>query len=124
MKTEAAHEATAERLSRIAWERVERDLDEYGGAVLERLLSSEECEAIAGMYPDETVFRSRVVMARHGFGRGEYKYFRYPLPTIVEDMRTHLYPRLAPIANRWNEALRVDTRFPPTHRAFLKRCHD
>lgn len=118
------HKTTAERLSNVAWERVESDLDEYGGALLERLLSSEECEAVAGMYPDDSVFRSRVVMARHGFGRGEYKYFRYPLPTIVEDMRTHLYPRLAPIANRWNEALRIDVRYPATHAEFLERCHN
>ncbi len=124
MKTEVVHEATAERLSRVAWERVGSDLDEYGGAVLERLLSSGECEAIAGMYQDDGVFRSRVVMARHGFGRGEYKYFRYPLPQIVEEMRTHLYPLLAPIANRWNEALRIDVRYPATHAEFLERCHD
>ena len=83
MKTEVAHEAIAERLSNVTWERVESDLDEYGGAVLARLLSSEECEAIAGMYPDDAVFRSRVVMARHGFGRGEYKYFAYPLPDVA-----------------------------------------
>jgi hypothetical protein len=124
MKTEVMHEAIAERLSNVAWERVESDLDEYGGAVLERLLSSEECEAIAEMYPDDAVFRSRVVMARHGFGRGEYKYFRYPLPQIIEEMRTHLYPRLAPIANRWNEALRIDVRYPATHAEFLERCHE
>jgi hypothetical protein len=124
MRTEVVHKTTAERLSNVAWERVESDLDEYGGALLERLLSSEECEAVAGMYPDDSVFRSRVVMARHGFGRGEYKYFRYPLPTIVEDMRTHLYPRLAPIANRWNEALRIDVRYPATHAEFLERCHN
>src|SRR6201994_704256 len=124
MKTEVMHEAIAERLSNVAWERVESDLDDYGGAVLPRLLSSEECEAVAGMYPDDPVFRSRVVMARHGFGRGEYKYFRYPLPQIVEEMRTHLYPRLAPIANRWNEALRIDVRYPATHAKFLERCHN
>jgi uncharacterized protein len=124
MKTEVMHEAIAERLSNVAWERVESDLDEYGGAVVERLLSSEECEAVAGMYPDDAVFRSRVVMARHGFGRGEYKYFRYPLPRIIEEMRTHLYPRLAPIANRWNEALRIDVCYPATHAEFLERCHN
>jgi hypothetical protein len=124
MKTEVVHEAIRERLKNVTLERVETDLDEYGGGVLGRLLSSEECEAIAGMYPDDAVFRSRVVMARHGFGRGEYKYFRYPLPTIVEDMRTHLYPRLAPIANRWNEALRIDVRYPATHGEFLERCHN
>jgi hypothetical protein len=124
MKTEVVHEGIAERLSNASWERVESDLDEYGGAVLERLLSSEECEAVAGMYPDDAVFRSRVVMARHGFGRGEYKYFRYPLPQIIEEMRTHLYPRLAPMANRWNEALRIDVRYPATHAKFLERCHN
>jgi hypothetical protein len=124
MKTEVMHEAVAERLSRVAWERVESDLDEYGGAILERLLSSEECEAVARMYPDDALFRSHIVMARHGFGRGEYKYFRYPLPKIVEEMRTHLYPRLAPIANRWNESLRIDARYPVTHGEFLERCHN
>jgi hypothetical protein len=123
MKREVAAETIAERLSSITWERVETDLDEYGGAVLENLLAPEECEAVTAMYADDAVFRSRVVMAQHGFGRGEYKYFRYPLPTLVEDLRTHLYPRLAPIANRWNEALRIDVRYPAKHAEFLKRCH-
>jgi hypothetical protein len=76
------------------------------------------------MYPDDAAFRSRIVMTRHGFGRGEYKYFRYPLPDLVERLRTDLYPRLAPIANRWNEALRIDVRYPKTHTEFLQRCHD
>jgi hypothetical protein len=76
------------------------------------------------MYSDDAAFRSRVVMTRHGFGRGEYKYFRYPLPRPVEELRTHLYPRLAPIGNRWNEALRIDVRYPKTHVEFLHRCHD
>jgi hypothetical protein len=124
MKRQVADATVAERLSGITWERVQNDLNEYGGAVLERLLASEECEAIAAMYPEDAVFRSRVVMARHGFGRGEYKYFRYPLPTLVEELRTHLYPRLAPIANRWNDALRIDVRYPAQHAEFLQRCHD
>jgi hypothetical protein len=76
------------------------------------------------MYPDDAAFRSRVVMARHGFGRGEYKYFRYPLPDLVERLRTDMYPQLAPIANRWNEALRIDVRYPERHTEFLQRCHD
>ena len=78
---------------------------------------------MASLYPRDDVFRSRVVMARHGFGRGEYKYFRYPLPEVVEHLRTAVYPALAPIANRWNEAMGMDVRFPARHGEFLKRCH-
>ncbi len=122
MKSETV-KADAERLNAVAWEQVEAELDGYGGAVLQHLLTPDECEAIAAMYPDGAVFRSRVVMTRHGFGRGEYKYFRYPLPDLVEQLRTSLYPRLAPIANRWNEALRIDVRYPETHAEFLERCH-
>jgi hypothetical protein len=124
MKRDVAAETIPERLSSIAWERVDSDLNEYGGAVLEQLLTPDECESVTAMYPDDAPFRSRVVMARHGFGRGEYKYFRYPLPKLVEDARTHLYPRLVPIANRWNEALRIDVRYPAKHAEFLERCHD
>jgi hypothetical protein len=124
MKRDVAAETIAERLSSIAWERVDSDLNEYGGAVLEQLLTPDECESVTAMYPDDAPFRSRVVMARHGFGRGEYKYFRYPLPKLVEDARTHLYPRLVPIANRWNEALRTEVRYPAKHAEFLERCHD
>jgi hypothetical protein len=124
MKREVAAETIAERLSSVAWGKVESDLNEYGGAVLEQLLAPDECEAITSIYPDDEAFRSRIVMARHGFGRGEYKYFRYPLPKLVEDVRTHLYPRLAPIANRWNEALRSDVRYPAKHAEFLERCHN
>jgi hypothetical protein len=123
MKSEVAG-AIAERLNGVAWQRVEADLDAYGGAMLERLLTQEECDAVTAMYPDDAGFRSRVVMTRHGFGRGEYKYFCYPLPDLVERLRTDLYPRLAPIANRWNEALRIDFRYPERHTEFLQRCHD
>jgi uncharacterized protein len=123
MKSEIAEEAIAERVNSVRWEQLETELDGYGGAILKRLLTPEECGAIAAMYPDDAEFRSRVVMTRHGFGRGEYKYFRYPLPGLVEQLRTQLYPRLAPIANRWNEALRIDVRYPATHVEFLERCH-
>jgi hypothetical protein len=122
MKSETVN-AITERLKGVAWEQMENELDGYGGAILKRLLTPEECDGIATMYPDDAGFRSRVVMTRHGFGRGEYKYFRYPLPDLVEDLRTSLYPRLAPIANRWNEALRIDVRYPKTHAEFLERCH-
>jgi uncharacterized protein len=124
MKNAVEEEVVAKRLNRIAWQQVEADLDAYGGAVLEHLLAPQECSAIAATYPDDAAFRSRVVMARHGFGRGEYKYFRYPLPDIVERLRAHLYSRLVPVANRWNEALRMDVRYPETHAEFLERCHD
>jgi hypothetical protein len=123
MKSEVAG-AITERLNGVAWQRVEADLDAYGGAMLERLLTPEECDVVTAMYPNDAAFRSRIVMTRHGFGRGEYKYFRYPLPDLVERLRTDLYPRLAPIANRWNEALRIDVRYPERHTEFLKRCHD
>jgi uncharacterized protein len=124
MKSKGTGKAIAERLNGITWERVEADLDGYGGAILEHLLTPEECGAVSAMYSEEAAFRSRVVMERHGFGRGEYKYFRYPLPDLVEPLRTHLYPRLAAIANRWNEALRIDMRYPESHAGFLERCHN
>jgi hypothetical protein len=124
MKSSMTEETISERLDPVAWERVEADLDEYGGSILEHLLTPEECDSVTAMYPDDAVFRSRVVMARHGFGRGEYKYFRYPLPDLVESLRTNLYPRLAPVANRWNQALRSDVRYPERHPEFLVRCHD
>ena len=100
-----------------------RDLDAQGNAVIDGLLPPDECEALAALYPHDELFRSRVVMARHGFGRGEYKYFRYPLPELVAQLRTALYPHLAPIANRWNEAMGIDVRYPATHAEFLARCH-
>jgi uncharacterized protein len=105
------------------WSRVDRDLDARGNAVLERLLSPDECQALAALYPRDDLFRSRVVMARHGFGRGEYKYFSYPLPGIIARLRTALYPHLAPIANRWNEAMGLDVRYPAEHSDFIARCH-
>jgi hypothetical protein len=107
----------------IDWEKVSAGLDERGSAVVERLLSPAQCRALAALYAKDDLFRSRVVMARHGFGRGEYKYFGYPLPEVVAAPRTALYPGLAEIANRWNAAMGIDARFPADHRAFLKRCH-
>jgi uncharacterized protein len=124
MKSGMIEGTIAEKLDRVLWERIESDLDVYGGSILEHLLTPEECDTVTAMYADDAVFRSRVVMARHGFGRGEYKYFRYPLPDLVESLRTNLYPRLAPVANRWNQALRSDVRYPEGHAEFLVRCHD
>ena len=104
------------------WPRVSTDLDARGAAVIEGLLSPAACEALAALYTDDDRFRSRVVMARHGFGRGEYKYFGYPLPEPIGRLREALYPPLAALANRWHEAMGVDVRFPDTHARFLKRC--
>lgn len=112
-----------ERTSRYDWRAFEQHLDAHGWAMLPRLLRAAECAAIAGMYDDHSRFRSQVVMARHGFGRGEYKYFGYPLPEPIAELRTALYPRLAPIANRWNEAMGMAVRYPASHAGFLDRCH-
>jgi hypothetical protein len=105
------------------WERISADLDQYGCAVVNGVISAKECHALASAYAGEEPFRSRVVMARHGFGRGEYKYFRYPLPDVVAGLRAEFYPRLAPIANCWNETMGIEQRFPPEHAKFLERCH-
>jgi len=115
--------AVADRVKTFDWERVSNGLDAQGSAIVERLLSQEECLAISNLYDDDHLFRSRIVMARHGFGRGEYKYFAYPLPEIVERLRTAVYLQLVPIANRWNEAMGVDVRYPAKHAEYLERCH-
>ena len=112
-----------DRVAGLDWPDVERDLDARGAAVIPGLLSPEECREVAGLYARPAGFRSQVVMARHGFGRGEYKYFAYPLPDRVQDLRTALYPRLAPTANRWNRAMGIGVEFPDDHAAFLDRCH-
>ena len=105
------------------WTAVSDDLDRQGWAVLTRLLAANECDALAGLYGDTRAFRSHVVMARHGFGKGEYRYFSYPLPDPVQALRAALYPKLAPIANAWHERMGLGARFPATHAAFLARCH-
>ncbi len=105
------------------WRRVGAELDDQGWAVLPGLLGGADCARLAGLYDREEGFRSRVVMARHGFGRGEYRYFAYPLPPVVARLRTALYPHLAPIANSWQERLGREARFPAAHAAYLARCH-
>ena len=99
------------------------DLDTRGYAVIQQLVTGAQCDELAALYPADERFRSRVVMARHGFGQGEYKYFRYPLPGLIARLRTSLYPRLALIANRWHAAMGLTARFPEKHAQFLKRCH-
>ena len=110
-------------MQRNDWESISQDLDAQGSAVLPHLISGEQCRAVAALYSRDTLFRSRVVMGRHGFGRGEYKYFGYPLPDLIAELRNGIYPCLAPIANRWNSAMGIDIRYPEKHNEFLDRCH-
>jgi hypothetical protein len=111
------------RVDTYDWSSISAHLDAHGWAMLPQLLTAAECAAIAGLYGDDRHFRSHIVMARHGFGRGEYKYFAYPLPEKIADLRTALYPRLAPIANRWNESMDINVRYPDRHADFIERCH-
>ncbi len=113
----------AERVGTFDWQLVSQDLDAQGSATIERLLSPDECQALAALYAEDDIFRSHVVMERHGFGRGEYKYFNYPLPEAIADLRTAVYPHLVPIANRWNDAMGMSVRYPETHADFIGRCH-
>jgi hypothetical protein len=111
-------------LAALDWPRIAADLDAYGCAAIAGLLTADDCAKLAANYDVDKLFRSRVVMARHGFGRGEYKYFAYPLPPLVAELRTALYPPLAEIANRWNEAMNIAPRYPADHAAYLVQCHE
>jgi hypothetical protein len=112
----------ARRVDALDWAATAAGLDAQGWAVLPGLLTGPECDGVAALYAARDGFRSRVVMARHGFGQGEYRYFDYPLPSLVQALRTWLYPCLAPIANRWHERMGLGARFPADHAAFLDRC--
>ena len=118
----AVRSGIAERVQALDWQQLSPDLDAQGNATISGLLTRAECQRIAGWYADDSLFRSRIVMGRHGFGRGEYRYFAYPLPEPVATLRAELYPPLAALANRWNEQLRVAARYPKTHEDFLSRC--
>ena len=111
------------RIAALDWLAVAAALDRDGWAVLPGLLSADQCDATAALYGQEALFRSHVQMARHGFGRGEYRYFAYPLPPLVAGLRGALYPRLALVANRWHERMGRDERFPADHPDYLARCH-
>jgi uncharacterized protein len=119
----ASFATPADRLAAADWPRIAADLDERGAALLPGLLDRDACRALAASWDDASLFRSRVVMAKHGFGRGEYRYFGYPLAFDLAPMRAALYAGLAPLANRWNQRLDVAGRFPATHAEFLARCH-
>ena len=113
----------AGRVAALDWARIAGELDAHGCATTGPLLSADECAALSSRYEDDKIYRSRVIMARHGFGKGEYKYFAYPLPDTLAALRGSLYPPLAELANRWNERMGIDQRFPADHAAWLKRCH-
>lgn len=114
----------ADHVDTLDWPQIAGELDTQGCAVLKNLLTPDQCRAVAALYPDDANFRSRIVMGRHGFGRGEYKYFSYPLPDLIAQLRPALYAYLQGVANRWNEAMGIDIRYPQEHAAFLKRCHE
>jgi hypothetical protein len=116
-------DSLSDRVAALDWDQIGTALDEYGCATTGPLLSAETCAWLAALYADDTMFRSRVVMARHSFGRGEYRYFAHPLPDPVAQLRAAFYPHLAEIANRWNASMAVAARFPANHDEFLDRCH-
>jgi len=122
-KSSTQHHGPVARVKEVDWERLINDLTTDGSAVLKELVPPEECRALAALYSNDDLFRSRVVMARHGFGRGEYKYFCYPLPKIIEELRSELYPHLVPVANGWNAAMGIAVRYPANHSEFIQRCH-
>jgi len=113
----------ASPLDALDWIALEQQLDQDGCAVIRTLLRPDTCDRLSALYPHSEPFRSQVIMARHGFGRGEYKYLRYPLPPVVERLRSALYPRLVPLANRWHKRMGLPERFPERHSEFLERCH-
>ena len=115
--------SVAQRIASFNWDTINVELDAYGASVIGPLLSPDQCKTLIHGYDYEHLYRSRVVMARHGFGRGEYKYFTYPFPSVIAELRESLYPYLAQIANRWNQAMGVDVRYPAGHEAFKVRCH-
>jgi len=116
-------EANDERLERFDWSYIATELNERGCATLPQLLGESECAAISQLYDDDSRFRSRIIMSRHGYGKGEYQYFRYPLPPLVATLRGALYRRLVSVANAWHAAMKLETRFPQDHAEFIERCH-
>ncbi|SFX22950.1 hypothetical protein SAMN03159390_00831 [Pseudomonas sp. NFACC49-2] len=112
-----------EQMNRLDWPLLEQNLDQEGNAVIRNLLPTPQCRILRDLYAEPGRFRSKVIMARHGFGRGEYQYFRYPLPDLVQQLREALYPRLVPLANRWNACMGIEARYPDRHSDFIQRCH-
>ncbi|MBT2295638.1 2OG-Fe(II) oxygenase [Pseudomonas fluorescens] len=113
----------AQQISTHDWSALEQNLDQDGSAIIRNLVTARQCKMLSGRYAEGDLFRSKVIMARHGFGRGEYQYFRYPLPDVVQQLRQSLYSRLVPLANRWNECMGLEVRYPDQHADFIQRCH-
>ena len=125
MSTAVAKKAeSASEVERYDWDEIGATLNAFGAAVLPKLMTAFECEDIAALYADEKHFRSHIHMARHGFGRGEYRYFKYPLPARIAALRTALYAQIAPFANAWNERMNIAVRYPQRHADYLKVCHE
>jgi hypothetical protein len=118
-----SHLDCAKKAEAYDWVDIARSLDFQGSAALRGLLTANQCDSLAELYSQEDCYRARIVMARHGFGRGEYKYFAYPLPPLIDLLRTALYPWLVPIANRWNQQLKIDTQYEDTLDSFVRQCH-
>jgi uncharacterized protein len=112
------------RVESLDWAQIVSDLDAYGCAAAKGVLLPEQCRALAALYDQDGLFRSRIVMSRHGFGRGEYKYWAHPLPEAVATLRCALYPHLAEVANRWNQTMQIDVRYPADHTEYLEQCHE
>ena len=121
--TSARPVSIQQRVAMINWDQVSQELDNEGYGTIESILSADECDEISGLFGIDRLFRSHVVMERHRFGQGEYKYFSYPLPNIVASLRKVVYPQLVPIANRWNKALGIGARYPAQHADYIKLCH-
>ena len=124
MSVETLHSPPiADRVAALDWQEIIEDLNNQGCATARSVLTSSECRSLAGMYEEDKYFRSRIIMARHGFGRGEYKYWAYPLPEIVTALRAAFYSQLSGVANRWNKIMGIDVSYPAEHEEYLARCH-
>lgn len=119
-----AVDSAERRLAKRDWKTFADEMNGYGCAVLQGILTPDECAELSRAYPENSPFRSHVHMARHGFGKGEYKYYRYPLPDLIGGLRTALYPHLAGVANAWNERMGIDKAYPAAHEDFLRECHE
>jgi uncharacterized protein len=121
--TDGSDNLEAPDLTKRNWQAIEEDLNQYGFAIVKSVLNASQCQEVIANYSGESGYRKRVVMERHGFGKGEYKYYSYPLPSLIDRLRTGLYEQLAPIANRWNRVMKIAQQYPTSYKTYLKECH-